>query len=369
MSLTSSKRNGVIDLMRFVFCMVIVLFHARNLGGSTETALFGDAGYIGVEFFFIVSGFLMAKSAARRANEPLDSLGRETTVFIWNKIKPLLFFYVLAVICSYSCTVVTKNFTVSQSVHNFLLGIWDLSFLRASGIKTYGLVRATWYLSAMFISMLALYPLLRRLKDQFTHILAPLITIFFLGFLSQKFGNLDQYVNHYAFIFTGVMRALAEISLGCICYAVCEKLRTMNLTLFARILITLTQIAGYGAVLYWATDLPMKQFDFVMVAFLAVSITLSFSGQGILVPLFHGSFFTLLGKLSMVIYLNHMWIKDLLAKLLPKSMGYVKLILIFICCTILVSVTVLFIEKAVTRLWNRCGQTVRNWFCKKPTEA
>lgn len=47
------KRNGMIDFMRFVFCILIVLEHSELFRGRML------AGYIGVEFFFIVSGWLL----------------------------------------------------------------------------------------------------------------------------------------------------------------------------------------------------------------------------------------------------------------------------------------------------------------------
>lgn len=47
------QRNGMIDFMRFIFSIVIVLHHASLFRGTML------AGYIGVEFFFIVSGWLL----------------------------------------------------------------------------------------------------------------------------------------------------------------------------------------------------------------------------------------------------------------------------------------------------------------------
>lgn len=44
-------RNGNIELLRFMFCMCVVLYHAWV----------GPGGYIGVEFFFMVTGFFLAK--------------------------------------------------------------------------------------------------------------------------------------------------------------------------------------------------------------------------------------------------------------------------------------------------------------------
>lgn len=65
------KRNGSIELYRFLFALVIMVRHIKPLFVSNGyNRLFGR-GALGVEFFFIVSGYLMAKNAAARqgANE------------------------------------------------------------------------------------------------------------------------------------------------------------------------------------------------------------------------------------------------------------------------------------------------------------
>ena len=54
------KINGEIEWLRFVFAIAVVLVHARNLFGE-EWTYFRKASF-GVEFFFIVTGFLLAKS-------------------------------------------------------------------------------------------------------------------------------------------------------------------------------------------------------------------------------------------------------------------------------------------------------------------
>ena len=67
-----SGRNGNIDLMRFVFCLIIILYHINNrldlnppFGLSEKYFSFCGEGRIGVEFFFIVSGYLLAVTAKK----------------------------------------------------------------------------------------------------------------------------------------------------------------------------------------------------------------------------------------------------------------------------------------------------------------
>ena len=94
----SQKRNGAIDFWKFVFCMIIAIYHGRYMGGSVPYALFKDGGYLAVEFFFLVSGFLMAKSAKRAEETSRLQLGTETAQFIWHKAKIILPYFIFAYI-------------------------------------------------------------------------------------------------------------------------------------------------------------------------------------------------------------------------------------------------------------------------------
>lgn len=55
------QRNGKIEFLRFVFSMVVVLFHLNYVYFKdklllTDSISFFAYGYIGVEFFFLVTG-------------------------------------------------------------------------------------------------------------------------------------------------------------------------------------------------------------------------------------------------------------------------------------------------------------------------
>ncbi len=361
----TARRNGIVDFMRFIFCVVIVFCHGRNLGGGSEKALFADAGYIGVEFFFLVSGFLMAKSALS-APDSGRGLGSETLTFMWRKIRAVLPYYLFAVLFSYGTKAYINEYSFVETVRNFLLGIWDLMFLRAAGFRSFGLIRATWYLSAMFSAMFILYPILRKYGRTFTRVIAPLLAIFLTGYLTQTCSSLDQHINNWNFVYTGLIRAVAEISLGCVCYEIVDRMKGVQYTVFSRVLITLGQVVGYGFILYCMNDLPDgKQFDFVLLPIMAFCVVLSFSGQGVAVRLFTGRPFPWLGKMSMIVYLNHMWVKDTLAALMPESLGYFKLLGIFLACTVAASLVCLFFVDGVGKLIDRNRDKIRRCFIKQ----
>ena len=77
------KKNGLIELMRFVFASIIIIFHVNKDLWNREIVLFRLGGFrftpaqngtIGVDFFFLVSGALLAWFwfAVKREGRPAE---------------------------------------------------------------------------------------------------------------------------------------------------------------------------------------------------------------------------------------------------------------------------------------------------------
>lgn len=361
MQLVKPNRNGLIELYRFIFAVVIVFHHARYLGGGAPYALFGNAGYIGVEFFFLVSGFLLAKTALKPRSEL--SLGYETGCFMLKKIKALLPFYSLAVLAS----LISEFLVEERGLVSRASGIFDILFLGMSGIKTYPVVNASWYLSAMLICMIVIYPLTRKYRDKFIYIIAPIISILLLGYLSRNFGNLNQYNNNFTLVYTGLIRAFAEISLGVIIYAIVEKLQQIKFTKFSQLLISALNLCLLVFILFGSTVIESSNFDYVLLLAIALLVSLTFAKVGLIANLkiFNAKLFTFLGKLSLVIYLNHMWVKSLVVKYAPQTLGYNKLLVIFLVLTFVVSFVMMLINLIIGKISTKCGCKVKKLFVKE----
>ena len=53
--------NGLLDILKFIFSILIVFSHGIFLAGEEDKLVFGYA-LIGVEFFFVISGYLLVNS-------------------------------------------------------------------------------------------------------------------------------------------------------------------------------------------------------------------------------------------------------------------------------------------------------------------
>lgn len=97
-----NKRNSAIDILRLVFAIIILLYHSNVVISGSGLGIF-KYGYIGVEFFFIVSGWLLMsyvdkKESLRRLVTPV---GKETVTYVFGKIKKIYPYYFSAFVIAF----------------------------------------------------------------------------------------------------------------------------------------------------------------------------------------------------------------------------------------------------------------------------
>lgn len=59
-------RNGLIDVLRLLFSLIVVSHHASYLPGAEGNVIPLYGGYTSVEFFAILSGYLLSASAWKK---------------------------------------------------------------------------------------------------------------------------------------------------------------------------------------------------------------------------------------------------------------------------------------------------------------
>ena len=136
------KRNGKVDFLRFVFSIVVMLFHIRGkyhikiLYDGFITLTFFNRGNLGVEFFFVLSGFLMARSVfhANQQNREL-SVARSTTQFIKRKFIPLMPMNIAATGILFIISCVLGNLSFIPALEKLLRAIPGLFFIQISGMR------------------------------------------------------------------------------------------------------------------------------------------------------------------------------------------------------------------------------------------
>lgn len=336
------QRNGAIDFWKFTFSILIVIRHLELMPSFAHgNIIWFKSASIGVEFFFITSGFLMAKHTCAEG----ESTGKATWKFIKSKYLGIFPMYLFAYIVS-----LTVKAALGDNLLNLFGGsVFELLFLYNAGLSQlfgarFFVVQATWYISAMLLSMFILFPILHSRRDLFLNVIAPLLCIFIMGYFA-KHGKMLKFTDG---IFS-LMRATAEICLGCVAYQVCEVLKKRPFAKAVSIVLTIIEFLCYISIFVTAFFMERGMYDFIAVIILAAGIVISFSGKSYSGIIFHGALCRFLGKLSLAIYLNHVIIiylfDDFNMPLSPKT----EIILVF-ALTLSISLICVFLTDIIKTL-------------------
>ena len=311
-----AKRNGKIEFFRFFFSIAVLLFHLEKYilgeskcGGDIRLSLFVH-GSIGVEFFFLVSGYLMAKSARKITQSSLlnkDAIGAETWKFVSKKFGSMWLYHSIAWIFTLILYTICKATSLRSAVEIVLQSVPSYFFLQMTGIRCVSPNDVEWYLSAMMIGMFLIFPLLLRFGNRFSKIAAPLTAALLVGWLSRVAGRLTGVMVWEGFAYRSVIRGIAELCLGVTAYELSEHLKTQQLKKRTRVLLTVLEYGCYAGVLvFMLLTLDHKYEPYALMA-LFVAITLSFSDLTYGNVLFSNKFVYWLGDLSLPVYLTQVF--------------------------------------------------------------
>lgn len=206
-------------------------------------------------------------------------------------------------------TVLRNNFDSSTLPYY----IFDFLFIKAAGWRKLGtepLVGASWYLSAYFLSILLLYPFLRKNKDFFLHITAPSIAILGGGWFIIRHSSINYtlQMDYELGICFGLLRGIVEMCIGCTCFAVTNRLRKRDIGnngTIPRLMWTVIEIGAMSAVFYIMTHIQRGNSDFLALVLLAFGIIAGFSGYSFTSTCLEKVNLNWISSFTLSLYLNH----------------------------------------------------------------
>ena len=153
---STKKRNGKIDFLKFLFAIIVLIHHTRYVVGDENSLFLG--GSLAVEFYFLVSGYLMMAGIQKMKERPV-SLGAETGAFLLKKYKSFCPEIIISYIFAFAVTYIggkTGFFKLLATSFS------DVLLLGMTGLRIKPVNGAIWYLSSMLLAMAILYPLVRK---------------------------------------------------------------------------------------------------------------------------------------------------------------------------------------------------------------
>lgn len=314
-----NKRNGKVEVFRFIFAMGVIFFHLGvHVCGKEElwglSFLKMKRGYVGVEFFFLISGFMMAKTIEKIKG----SLSTTYIPFLWGKVRSLLPYHLIAFAVLWLLEGIYHWEGLKKFIKVSLEHIPNLFFLQKAGFNFVNINPYEWYISAMLLAIAIIYPLCRKNHKVYTRVVAPLIAIVIYGWLIHDYKTVSNVNAWDIFGYRCVWRAIAGMSLGMFAYEGSKVLSKENWSKKEQIFFTLLEnVCWIFSVVYVCTEMKSK-YEIYVIFMLFIAIMISFSKEMSLGrKLFQNRIAMFLGRMSLSLYL----IQDLGIEVVNNSFG------------------------------------------------
>jgi peptidoglycan/LPS O-acetylase OafA/YrhL len=311
MSETITKKKNAriasVEFWRFLFTVLVCLYHLEIY--YTSGKLF-PSGTSAVEFFFVLSGFLIALSAGHwfeKNPQPLSPKEAcvKATQFVWKKVKVIFPVIVVTLILHYAMN--GGGYSRSSTLEAILNSEWDLLFMVGTpfGYANGGCpIVPLWFLTALFIAGYVYTYMLYR-NFHFTLFLAPLIGVLLYSFFTLNSSLVLDFYAKMGFMTAGTVKAFAEVALGIAMYHLYAHLRKKKLSSLWEVVLTILMI--FAIYRYFALTIKVGTGldNFRRIVYIMIIILLSFLNKDLITSVLNHGFARFLGSISMTMYVCH----------------------------------------------------------------
>ncbi|MDR3277216.1 MAG: acyltransferase family protein [Oscillospiraceae bacterium] len=318
-----NRRNYTLEFWRFFFSLIICAFHFESIFEKWTVA---EAGFMGVEFFFMLSGYLIAQSYARReavlscpmsAKEALNI----SVKYVANKIKlilPTLFVILILFVFVFA------QGSLLEKVRHAMNMEWD--FLMLSG-TSFGwnagnlFMPTAWFLTAI-LAVGYVVTFFMNWKPDVLKFLAPVAALLLYSYFGSNTDRLLEHELSFGFLDTGFIRAFAGMGLGVTAHMLCAAASGKKFGKIKLILLNVLELYVVCRLVYLLFTQTLGMDNFRLIAYMLVLVLLSFMNVTVLSKLLNNPVSRFLGSVSLTIYLLHWSLIEQYYKLIrnPKIM-------------------------------------------------
>lgn len=349
--MSGRQRNCTIDLMRFVMTLAVVMVHIVTGCMKSEMTIL-KGGTIAVEFFFMLSGLLLAASADRA--DHTQPVWQATWKTMKGKFCGLYPMWLLALTMRFAVEIARERLPLSkavrlveQSTSGFLM------FTQMGLLDSAAVIRYSWYIPVLLLCSLLLYPFLFVRRRTFTYVAAPVIAVFCGTYLFGTTGSLFTRDVWLGFTWSATVRGLFSMCLGVICYEASLWLRQYaagRLTRAGRTLFSLLEAALLVYIFYYVLRFLYPEILLNVTLCFAAFLILAFAGVTWSAEVIRGRAWAWLGRFSLAVYLG----QSVPALLMPPLYGTMNrwlFILLYFAFTFAVAFVLWYGAKGLTHLY------------------
>lgn len=345
----TSGRNVWLDFIKLLCCVIVLCSHSRGLTDATPEWV--DTHWIAigtpvVQCFFGISGFFLVDSFVRRrdAHESTPP-GRFALTYTTRKFLAIAPYYWAAFLLWFVNRCIQNVRSASAFVKLVVLSIPEALGLSGVGLDYQYFNSVTRYISAMLVAILLCAYLLKRNSDFYLHVFAPLAFLLLLCYEAQVKGAVISWEQSAGIMLNSVIRGVEGVCSGAVAWLFCQAVGSRLSSGSSRalkVLLSLCEALGWLFVAVYCfgmkTDRNISLYLLPVFPFL---IGLSASGETAAFAFFRALSRKLptvwFSKASLLLYLNHMFVKTNIIRRYFRGMGFWKAFPLYLLFTALIS--------------------------------
>jgi len=332
------KKNADIEFLRFFMILAVIILHFSEDYVGIPGILKG--GYLGVDFFFILSGFFLKK----HFDNDNSSLGPfdKSQKYLWYRVKQLWLPYITAIFLYVGTLFIENHLNVKWLIQHLWETKWQYLFLHYLGAPVGFEFRSIWFMSALVILSYFIYFLLCY-NEEFYLGLIPVLIIIIYVWIYVSYGTLAMQEIYRGILHGSMIRGFACMSLGVLAYKLSERISSGEISVEFKCPQGL-KIMCFILVLYVMRKYGLDQNDFAVLPAMFLMTILSYLFPADL-PMMIKKVLLYLGDISYWIYVLHLLISKWFVLFFPGK-SYNVMLPLFIIATIIVSSLLSLLFKA-----------------------
>ena len=290
------------EFWRFFFILFICFLHFEE-DVYDKVHLIANAGYLGVDFFLLLSGFVVSMN---HHISPINSVFQYTI----KRVKKIYPDFLFAIILMFVLWLLLDN-------ENGVLGIaghifsTKYQFVFANAFYPVELeMRSIWFLSYWLVGIIILATVLKRNYLRLAGVVA-------LSFMSWHVFNKGSLFNDSAipeFLWSvRLIKCVSQVIIGALAFDAYLHLKDIKFSKLGKFVLSAIEIASVLFVIFIMAKKGRNLMDYeVCIAFIII-IILSFLNNTFLSRILDNRLSVFLGKLSLPIYLYHLFVVKIIS--------------------------------------------------------
>jgi hypothetical protein len=300
MKVNEYRQGNSIYIWRIVFTVLIMVMHFNNVYSKIyENPHITGGWYIAVEFFFIVSGYLLMARAEVKGKE--ESALRYTAGR-YIKLYPE---YLFALLLPWLLNICIGARGKKESLLMLMDNWEELFMLQCTGLNRFPFMsNVTWYISVMLIAGFLIYHCVTCYRETYVKFILPILLVVIYSYLHRRNADMDHWIyTDGVWLNEAVLRGLLDMNLGVAVYLLHARAEKIQWSKLGRYIMLAGEILSYSFVIIMSLR-HKGDFDFLFLFILAFAVLLSFM-NGFFIRFHTSKFIKYLDELCYAVYLNH----------------------------------------------------------------